>query len=405
MLHMILDNIPKSALGPLTDEGKVIGVIVIALALGIALRKFAHRPIHTPADCVDVGLQVLIQILHWIIEIVPFAVFGLVASIIGVQGFAAFHALGIFVLAVILALLIQSAYYLTRIRLGSWVRPLYLLKNTKDALVMAFSTGSSTATMPLTFECLRNRVGLRERSASLGSLVGANFNNDGTALYEAMAALFHRAAPRSTRSRRGTDYHPATPRRPHIGHRLGRRRGNPRSRPCDDDSRLQRRRSADRIHRASPPGGLVSRPLPHSHQRHGRHERELPDRRPYPEGRGRGLETPRFRGLYSAAGGVRLFPRALPQALLFPGGRFPGRIPRCSLPRVRRPRRSRQATSIPSSARAATATLSRATAPFGMVQLSPDTGTEGWGLVFRLPLLGQVHHGLQPHPPQRHGLR
>jgi Na+/H+-dicarboxylate symporter len=56
--------------------------------------------------------------------------------------------------------------------------------------VMAFSTASSTATMPLTYAALRERVGLRERSASLGALVGANFNNDGTALYEAMAALF-----------------------------------------------------------------------------------------------------------------------------------------------------------------------------------------------------------------------
>ena len=53
-----------------------------------------------------------------------------------------------------------------------------------------FSTGSSTATMPLTYACLRDRVGLRERSASLGALVGSNFNNDGTALYEAMSALF-----------------------------------------------------------------------------------------------------------------------------------------------------------------------------------------------------------------------
>ena len=60
----------------------------------------------------------------------------------------------------------------------------------RDALVMAFSTGSSTATMPVTYACLREKVGLRERSASLGALVGANFNNDGTALYEAMAALF-----------------------------------------------------------------------------------------------------------------------------------------------------------------------------------------------------------------------
>jgi Na+/H+-dicarboxylate symporter len=55
---------------------------------------------------------------------------------------------------------------------------------------MAFSTASSTATMPVTYACLREKVGLRERSASLGALVGANFNNDGTALYQAMAAIF-----------------------------------------------------------------------------------------------------------------------------------------------------------------------------------------------------------------------
>jgi DAACS family dicarboxylate/amino acid:cation (Na+ or H+) symporter len=55
---------------------------------------------------------------------------------------------------------------------------------------MAFSTSSSTATMPVTYACLRERLGLREDSASMGALVGSNFNNDGTALYEAMAALF-----------------------------------------------------------------------------------------------------------------------------------------------------------------------------------------------------------------------
>ena len=55
---------------------------------------------------------------------------------------------------------------------------------------MAFSTDSSTATMPVTYACLTEKVGLRQESASMGALVGSNFNNDGTALYEAMAALF-----------------------------------------------------------------------------------------------------------------------------------------------------------------------------------------------------------------------
>lgn len=188
MLELFLENVPQSLLGPLGDNGKIIGVIFIAVAFGIALRRVAHRP--GVADCVAILLDTLIVILHWIIAIVPLAVFGLVASIVGTKGFSAFHALAAFVVAVILALLLQSFYYMARIRLGSWVRPGKLLRGGRDALVMAFSTSSSTITMPLTFECLRNRVGLREKSASLGAFVGANFNNDGTALYEAMAALF-----------------------------------------------------------------------------------------------------------------------------------------------------------------------------------------------------------------------
>ena len=190
LLQQFLDNVPQSLLGPLTDQGKVIGVIFWALAFGVALKRSAKKPLHTVQDWVTLGFDTLIVILHWIIDVVPLAVFGLVASIVGSQGFAPFRALGAFIVAVLVALLVQATYYLLRVRFGSWVRPWKLLASCRDALVMAFTTGSSTVTMPVTFECLHNRVGLRQKSASLGALVGANFNNDGTALYEAMAALF-----------------------------------------------------------------------------------------------------------------------------------------------------------------------------------------------------------------------
>ena len=189
-LATFLENVPKSLLGPLSDDGKVIGVIFIAVAFGMALRKERERPLGTVGHLVELFLESLITILHWIIAAVPFAVFGIVASIIGTEGFAPFKALGIFVLSVLLALAIQAAYYLIRIRFGSWVSPIDLLRGGRDALVMAFSTASSTATMPVTYAALKDRVGLREQSADMGALVGANFNNDGTALYEAMAALF-----------------------------------------------------------------------------------------------------------------------------------------------------------------------------------------------------------------------
>ena len=189
-LTEFLENVPKSLLGPLGDEGKVIGVIMLALAFGVALRKVQHPRKQMIEDLLDLALAVLLIVLGWLIEIIPLAVFGIIARIVGENGFAAFLALGGFVVAVLLALFLQAAYYLVRVRAGSWVRPLDLLRGCRDALVMAYSTSSSTITMPVTFACLKDRVGLREESASLGALVGANFNNDGTALYEAMAALF-----------------------------------------------------------------------------------------------------------------------------------------------------------------------------------------------------------------------
>ena len=190
MLAQFLENVPRSLLGPLTDHGKVIGVIFLAIGFGFAFRKMGDRPVAKFSDLVSIAFDALVILLHWIIDFIPIAVFGIVASIIGTQGFGAFKSLGAFVIAVLCGLTLQACFYLLRIRFGSWVRPGVLLKKTFDALVMAFSTDSSTATMPLTYECLRKRVGLREKSASLGALVGSNFNNDGTALYEAMSALF-----------------------------------------------------------------------------------------------------------------------------------------------------------------------------------------------------------------------
>jgi Na+/H+-dicarboxylate symporter len=193
---LVADIIPDSVIKPLVDNN-VISLIFVALAFGIVLRAIKTEQINRGKDdyrSIEQGIGVLfeavINILHWVIALVPIAVFGIVSKTIALQGFAPFKALGSFVLAVIVALLLQAAYYLTRVKLGSWVSPQRFLQGGSDALITAFSTASSTATMPITFESLIKKVGLRESSASLGALVGSNFNNDGTALYEAMSALF-----------------------------------------------------------------------------------------------------------------------------------------------------------------------------------------------------------------------
>jgi DAACS family dicarboxylate/amino acid:cation (Na+ or H+) symporter len=189
-LSLFLDNVPDSLLRPLVESNKVLGVIVVAVAFGIALRGSRRRRVETVEDLVSVAFDALLTVLHWVIQVVPFGVFGIVTALVAEKGFAPFVALGAFIGAVLLALFLQGCYYLVRVRYSSWVRPLDLLRGTRDALVMAFSTASSTATMPVTYAALRDRVKIREESASMGALVGANFNNDGTALYEAMSALF-----------------------------------------------------------------------------------------------------------------------------------------------------------------------------------------------------------------------
>jgi Na+/H+-dicarboxylate symporter len=188
--QIVIDNIPKSLIGPLGDKPNVIGVILIACAFGVALRAQKSRAIANVQDIVEVAYQALVSVLHWIIDLVPIGVLSIVAKVVGTEGFGPFKAMAAFIVAVLVALLIQSCWYLLRIRFFSWCRPLDVLRGMRDALLMAFSTASSTATMPVTYACLKDKVGVRERSASLGALVGANFNNDGTALYEAMSALF-----------------------------------------------------------------------------------------------------------------------------------------------------------------------------------------------------------------------
>ena len=193
---LISDIIPDSVVKPLVDNN-VISLIFVALAFGIVLRAIKTEQIarsQTEYQAIERVVSLLfdavIRILHWVIALVPIAVFGIVSKTIAIQGFDPFKSLGSFVIAVLLALALQAIYYLIRLRFGSWVSPQKFLQGGSDALVGAFSTASSTATMPITFDCLVNKIGLRESSGSLGVLVGGNFNHDGTALYEAMSALF-----------------------------------------------------------------------------------------------------------------------------------------------------------------------------------------------------------------------
>lgn len=192
----ILEKFPESVLQPFVIND-ILPIIVIALAFGAALRivrghqqgagESGYRTIEQALDTV---FRCVMVMLHWVFHLVPLAVFAVVARVVGQKGFEPFYQLAGFVVAVLIALSIQAVYYLVRLRMSSWVRPKEFLRGASDALAMAFSTASSAATLPVTFECMVKKIGVREENASMGIMVGGTFNHDGTALYEAMAALF-----------------------------------------------------------------------------------------------------------------------------------------------------------------------------------------------------------------------
>ncbi len=191
----VLKSIPKNFIDPFR-ENDTIGIILLALVLGAGLRALRLRG-GTPAAHVagvvaaaETVFELLLVLLHWLFKVVPLAVFAVVAAVVASQGLAPLLSMGWFVLSVLLALLLQAGFYLLRLRRGSWIRPRHFLKSAAEALAVAFSTASSTATLPVTYRCATRKLGVRPASASLGVMVGGSMNNDGTALYEAMAALF-----------------------------------------------------------------------------------------------------------------------------------------------------------------------------------------------------------------------
>ena len=189
--------VPKSLVRPLFYNN-IISVVLMALLIGAALRRVRERQT-TAGDAAGVlaverfiegAYQILIQMLEWVVLAVPFAVFGVVAQVVGAAGLDVFKFLWVFLAVVLLGLALHSLVYYP---LVAWFvgrkPPRVYLGQGMDAITTGLSTNSSLATVPITLRCLR-RMNVSEPSARLAACVGTNLNNDGITLYEAMAALF-----------------------------------------------------------------------------------------------------------------------------------------------------------------------------------------------------------------------
>jgi DAACS family dicarboxylate/amino acid:cation (Na+ or H+) symporter len=183
--------IPESVVQPFAT-GSTPGVIVLALAVGLALHGLQKRGdsgAGTAVGLVETGLHVLIAMIGWLVYLVPLAVFGSVAKAVGKSGLALAGGLGLFVVVCIggMALHILTTYQ-------AWIllHPKITLQKfwraARNPATYAFGINSSLATMPLTLTAL-NELEVKDEASRLSVCVGTNFNNDGILLYEVVAAL------------------------------------------------------------------------------------------------------------------------------------------------------------------------------------------------------------------------
>ncbi len=188
--------IPRSITEPFA-ENNVIAVVLLALFMGAALRRVrghgtpeVQASIETLARGIDGLYRLLVQMLEWIIRIVPIAVFGVLAHVVGRSGVGVFSLLWVFLAATMLGLTLHAlGYYPLMAWLFGKRSPKVYLGQGADAIATALSCNSSLATVPVTLRCL-DRMKVSPESSRLAACVGTNLNNDGITLYEAMAALF-----------------------------------------------------------------------------------------------------------------------------------------------------------------------------------------------------------------------
>ena len=191
----LFDSVPKNFLTPFI-ENDMIGIILLAVTLGFAMRvligstdEILVKSVTSLRNVLNAVFQMMVTVLTWVFELVPLAVFAVVAATVAEKGLGALLVMGYWVISVLVALLLMMGFYLGRLALQSNIKPMAFLKGSSDAFVMAFSTASSAATLPVTYRCAVEKRGVKDHNANLGIMVGGTFNHDGTALYEAMAAL------------------------------------------------------------------------------------------------------------------------------------------------------------------------------------------------------------------------
>ncbi|MDA0278084.1 MAG: dicarboxylate/amino acid:cation symporter [Bacteroidetes bacterium] len=190
-LQALVDLVPSNIFKAASDNGNMLQVIFFAIFFGIGLILIPEKQAKPVKDFFDGFNEVILKLIDLIMLAAPYGVFALLAALV-VEAPSAdlFKALAWYAICVLLGLAIMIGFYILVIYIFTKRSPSFFIKGISPAQLLAFSTSSSAATLPVTMERVEEHLGVEEEVTSFVLPIGATVNMDGSSLYQAVAAVF-----------------------------------------------------------------------------------------------------------------------------------------------------------------------------------------------------------------------
>ncbi len=190
-LQPLVDLVPSNIFKATTDNGNMLQVIFFAIFFGIGLILIPEQKAKPVKAFFDAFNEVILKLIDLIMFTAPYGVFALLAAlVVEAPSPDLFQALGLYTISVLLGLVLMIICYIVLVRIVTKKKPRFFINGISPAQLLAFSTSSSAATLPVTMERVQEHLGVEEEVSSFVLPIGATINMDGTSLYQAVAAVF-----------------------------------------------------------------------------------------------------------------------------------------------------------------------------------------------------------------------
>lgn len=190
-LQALIDLVPSNIVSAASSNRNMLQVIFFAVFFGICLILIPEEKAKTVKDFFEGLNEVILKMVDLIMLAAPFGVFALMAAlVVEAPSPDLFAALAMYGLSVVFGLLLMIVFYVVLVKVFTKKSPKFFLQGIAPAQLLAFSTSSSAATLPVTMERVTEHLGVEEEVSSFVLPIGATINMDGTSLYQAVAAVF-----------------------------------------------------------------------------------------------------------------------------------------------------------------------------------------------------------------------